>query len=963
MRSKRPFGTDRSLLFINTLLLSTALAMPAMAQIEEVVVTAQKRAEDIQTVPIAVTAYSSQDLAAHQITQFKDLQFSTPNVSYTKTNFTSSDFQIRGIGVTAVGYDQESGVAINVDNVFLVNPQLAEAAFFDLSDLEVLRGPQSTLYGRSATGGVVSVNTNRPDLSTGSVDLFASYGNYDAKEVRGIVNVPVETDDLGIRIAGDWVMRDGFTTNVFNNTNVDDRDQYSVRGEVRWQPTTRTTIDFVAATSREVDDRLRSQKQLCDYDPSGVLGCLPNGAATDQPVNTNSTLATIASSNQGLSSLFGPALGSALGLVDLSVQPTLPPGYHVPASPREISTDFDPVYKATDNFLALEWKQNVASWLDADAVFGLDDNTTFSQQSYNPIPGLPIDPTKLAVAEGTFLGTLAFLGGPAYAANFAPFFLSHPGELPISAFKNLGIISGDIEKYTNQFEAGDQSNFASNEYSAELHFDTKFDGPLNFQGGASYLHQDTTGNYYVNADTLDYPAIILGGFSGLADPACYAKGCIFGPGFYNNNGLFNRLDSFSFYGEGTWDIIPDLLKLQAGLRWTRDEKDQTGRIELYNGLIPIGTQSEAQGLNGIEPFNYNRGIFNNTSGHVVLNYTPKLDFTDSTLIYTSYSRGYKAGGFNPGIEPGNGLGVPPTYAPELIDAYELGTKNQLLGNTVQANGDGWYYNYTGLQVSKIENNTSVNENINAKLWGLEGEFIWQATDQLQFGLNLANTHTAIGNSSSIDPRNPSDGYARALLVKDDTISPTTGENCVLYYTSATPGSLPPGFIAPPGGVGALAKYGIPYVAYGSCNPSQVLPAGFSETDPAVGGTFAGIPVDLNNRDLQNTPANTISVNGQYTFPLQNDYNIVARVDYYWQAHMWGRIFDGPADAIKSWDVVNAQVTLNAPESRWYVQGFIKNIGNSASITGEYLTSPTSGLYTNAFYGDPRTYGVAVGAHF
>jgi hypothetical protein len=234
---------------------------------------------------------------------------------------------------------------------------------------------------------------------------------------------------------------------------------------------------------------------------------------------------------------------------------------------------------------------------------------------------------------------------------------------------------------------------------------------------------------------------------------------------------------------------------------------------------------------------------------------------------------------------------------------------------------------------------------------------------LQFGVNLANTHTDIGNSSSIDPRNPTAGYARALLVKDDSISATTGGNCVLYYTTATLGSLPAGYVAPPGGVGALAKYGIPYVAYGSCNPSSAQLVGFSTSDPAIGGTLAGVPVNLAGRDLQNTPANTISVNGQYTFPLQNDYNLVARVDYYWQSHMWGRIFDGPADYIGSWGVVNAQLTLNAPESRWYVQGFIKNIANANNITGEYLTSPTSGLYTNAFYGDPRTYGVAVGAHF
>src|SRR5438105_6198867 len=109
--SKHGLGAGRPLLLLNAALLASAIAAPAFAQIEEVVVTAQKRAEDIQTVPIAITAFTSQDLQAHQITEFKDLVFNTPNVSYTKGNFTGSDFQIRGIGITAVGYDAESGVA------------------------------------------------------------------------------------------------------------------------------------------------------------------------------------------------------------------------------------------------------------------------------------------------------------------------------------------------------------------------------------------------------------------------------------------------------------------------------------------------------------------------------------------------------------------------------------------------------------------------------------------------------------------------------------------------------------------------------------------------------------------------------------------------------------------------------------------------------------------------------------
>lgn len=1002
----------RSAGFVSALLLSTALAAPAFAQIEEVVVTAQKKSEDVMTVPIAMSAYSSQDLKAHQVVQFKDLQFSTPSVSYTKGNFTGSDFQIRGIGVTAVGYDAESGVAINYNDVYLATPNIADAAFYDLERIEVLRGPQSTLYGRGATGGVVNVVAAKPVLDTFASHLEATYGNYNHREVKGMVNIPIVTDQLGLRIAGDWVKHSGFTTNLFNNSHPDDRSQYSVRASMRWQPSANTTVDFTGSFSNEDDHKMRSQKQLCHSDPSGILGCLPDTLAGTGVVNTNSTLATIASSNEGMASAFGVGLGSALGLSTLTAAPTLPAGFTNPTDVRKINTSFNPTYRAQDNFLSLEWKQSWTDWLNSTAVFGYDNTSVYSQESYNNVPGSVIDPTKLAVASATFLGTMSALGGPAYAANFAPFF-AMPGKLPLSGTTNLGITGGNYT-YTNELAAYDQSNGRSKQWSGEVRFNTSFDGPINGMIAAYYLRQKSSGDYFVNAPTLDYPGIILGGFLGLTQrPAdCIATGCIDAPSYYRNQGDYNSLTSKAVYGELYYDAIPNTLKFTLGARWTIDKKFQRGRILLYSGVVPIGTTDQrtamadlatlglrdfdcsngstgaiaaghcattAQPLGPNDVWQLNSVTYRKWTGRFVADWTPKLDFTNYTLLYASYARGYKAGGFNPGIQPG--LGVPASYGPEQIDAYEIGTKNTLLGGTLQANGDIWYYNYKGLQVSKIENNTSVNENIDATLWGVEGTFVWQPTERLQFNLNLSNTNSQIGNSSSIDPRNPSNSYNKALLIKDATLGNTVGENCVIYYNGATPGSLPAGFGFFPGvgGVGALSSVGIPYSAYGTClDPNTVVGAvggvpvtygqalaaqGFSTTDPSVHGTYGGVPKSLKGNQLQNTPDFTISVGAQYTQPLAGDYNLVGRVDYYWQTDMFGRIFNGPADKIPSWDVMNLQLTLNAPDNLWYARAFVKNVMDNDNLTGMYLTSPTSGLYTNGFYGNPRTYGVALGVNF
>ncbi|MBV9064082.1 MAG: TonB-dependent receptor [Alphaproteobacteria bacterium] len=373
--------------------------------------------------------------------------------------------------------------------------------------------------------------------------------------------------------------------------------------------------------------------------------------------------------------------------------------------------------------------------------------------------------------------------------------------------------------------------------------------------------------------------------------------------------------------------------------------------------------------------------YNKLTGRLVADWTPKLDFTDATLIYASYARGYKAGGFNPGIQPG--LDVQSSYLPESIDAFELGTKNTLLGGTLQANADAWYYNYKDLQVSAIENNTSVNQNIDAKLWGVEGEFFWAPATDWQFNLSVGTTHSSIGNSELVDDRNPTAGREDVVLIKDGTLGTTIGQNCVIYllpgqtltpadnaafqaYLNANVPQLSGVFFDPPGGSSALAAHGVAHTNFGSCAalPEALLnPFGYSRVDPTGHGTSSGAFVNLKGNQLQNTPDFTISVGAQYTFHLGGDYTLVPRADYYWQTNMYGRIFNDPSDRIGSWGVANAQVTLNAPENMWYVTGWIKNIGNNNNITGEYLASSTSGLYTNAFIGDPRTYGVTAGIHF
>ena len=266
-----------------------ALAFPAMAlaqsaegdtaESSEIVVTAQRRSETLQSVPIAVSAFNAEAIDKQQIRNTSDLQLSLPNITFTKTNFTSSSFTIRGIGDLCTGSSCDQATGIHINDAPLLGSRIFESEFFDMAQIEVLRGPQGTLFGRNATSGVVNLKTARPDLNGFHAAGEAEYGNYNGVRLKGMVNAPIG-DTLGVRLAGFYANRDGYTKNLFNNSRIDGRNMYGLRGSLRWEPSSNTTVNIMAQYFSEDDDRLRSQKQVCNTDPTGVAGCLADKLGT-----------------------------------------------------------------------------------------------------------------------------------------------------------------------------------------------------------------------------------------------------------------------------------------------------------------------------------------------------------------------------------------------------------------------------------------------------------------------------------------------------------------------------------------------------------------------------------------------------------------------------------------------------------------------------------------------------------
>jgi outer membrane receptor protein involved in Fe transport len=978
--------------------MSTAIAAPAFAQVEQVVVTAQRKSENVQNVPIAITAFSAQDLAAHQITMGKDLQFATPNVTYTKTNFSGDDFNIRGIGNNVITGGGESGVAVSFDNIYLAGATLNLGAFYDLDRIEVLEGPQSTLYGRGATAGTVNIISAKPDLENAYVNADFSYGNYNQNQDHITVNLPLITDELGLRVAADREYNDGIVDNIGDNTHIDSNNTYAFRGTLRWQPTDSTTIDVVMSSFHKNDSTMRGTRQECDWDPSGTLGCLANGLG-NSAINENAFFAADIGSKQAFEDAFTGVIPDpgALGLVDLTQQAA-----HVinPSGAFTVDTDFNPTWHADDTFMGLNGKQKVTSWLDFEVNAGAEHGSTVSQESYNNSAPQLLNEANLgtfgpavygSTAEGTLWDVLDGIGGPAYAALFDPYLASHPGELPVSAFSGLGLNTDKIDYFSNSFSTIDQSNAEEQQYSIDMRFTSHMDGPLNFMLGGFYLRQQDWGDYFVSSGAQGYTSVALGSIIGGFNPACNpAPGCLLAPAYYDNSAPPGgvTLKSKSLYGEVYYTIMPDLLKLTLGARWTDDYKSQEDRILLVNSVEPIGLGAfpTNPAVGGV-PYSFQNDSWDKITGRTVLNYTPKLDFTDQTLVYLSYSRGYKAGGFNPGLSTfAIGAGVPETYKPEGIDAFELGTKNLLLNATLQANLDAWYYNYEGLQISQILDNDSINTNVDSRMFGSEGQLIYAPDDHWQFSMNVGYTHSRLGNTLLVDPRNPTAGMANAVLIKDSTPTATAAQNCAVYLlpgqtlspgdnaalNAALAGAGLPTYFDPPGGAAQLAPYGIPLTNFGTCAPAfftnttvQALMAAFGYSFGTLNGVVGpeGVEQQLKGNENPNSPPWTLSFGAQYTFNMGSDYTLVPRVDVYYQTAMWGRVFEDPADRISGYMNTNAQIQLNAPDNAWFVQAYVKNAFNKVYVTGDYLTSSSSGLYTNQFLGDPRMYGVRVGIHF
>lgn len=612
-----------------------------IAGIEVIEVSAEKRVSTLQETPIAISAFNAGDIARQNIEEANDIQFAIPNALFTD----QGTFNIRGVGNNARSATSESGTGVHLNGVYLTAPS-ASNEFYDLQTIEVLRGPQGTLYGRNTTAGVVNIITRRPDEEWGG-NISLELSNFDSVRALGALNFPI-TESVLHRFAFNYVKRDGFTENIATGNDIDGRDQFSIRSTTTFDISDNMNGMFFAQYFEEDSTRSNRRGVRCTPDP--ILGCSSESAGFEF-VDSNYIDGNL------LTVLAGAGIPVAQ-FVREDFYNTNPDGTRKvnPSDPRQVNLDNEPIAKADDLVVSLELNYEVDSGTFT-SVTAFHDRSTGGQRDFDNANG-----------------SNAFL-------------------VPVSYVFNDDIILQN----TQNFEPVQVQDTSSEQWSQEFRFVSSLNTPLNYTAGVYWVNYEVDGRV---ATFFPYLSIIG---TALGLPTEFHD--------FDTRTPKAETTSWALFGEVYYDIS-DALKLTVGLRYSDEEKSQVTQT-----VTPLSFLNPAFDPTAFESL---ENDWQETTGKIGLSYQTKTAFTDETLFFGNLSRGYKAGGLNPGGT------VQRSFDAEYINAIELGTKNTFLDRKFQANATLFYYDYDGLQLSALEQTgtgAAITANTDAKVSGAELEFV------------------------------------------------------------------------------------------------------------------------------------------------------------------------------------------------------------------------------------------------
>jgi outer membrane receptor protein involved in Fe transport len=890
-----------------------AAALPASAQetyaVDEVIVTAQKREENVQDVPIAVTALMADDLLSQRIDFGAELTRAVPNLFFTRQLGGEYNFQIRGIGSQLLSTAGDAGVGVHSNNVPLSVNRLADAEFFDLDRIEVLRGPQGTLYGRNATGGVINAITNKPKLQEFSSAFSLEYAEFDTRKVNGYINLPV-TDTSALRVAGVLLQREGYTENTLTNSDIDGRDLYSARITYAFAPTENFRASLMYERFDEDDNRTGGLREFCAKDPGPTtVGGVATGAAVQNFLSRGCLDTTIYDPAALGTVNYTAALAGQLGILSGLLSGDIYSGVTQSPDLREVAVRGATQFMAVNELFELnvEWNltdklllTSLTSYNTDDLLLNRADNASYvSNTTFNNVAGL------------------------------APGGVYNDPQIGASSFPQIRNI---------------QDNEAR-QRTSELRLQSAFEGPWNFNVGGIYIKLERTNDLFIipsASNAFVELANLLNNGPGVSPfTSCRTADCYFDPSPFPDGTGHNyfvshvpyELTAKALFGEVYYDIS-DKVRLTTGLRYTDDKKE----IELNpsnlllpgRGATPNGTLDQVS-------------RFKETTGRVNLNWHP----TENNLVYLSYSKGYKGGGIN---NP-DATSTSPSYDPEFVNAYELGSKNTFAEGRVQLNVTGFFYDYDGYQISSRRGLIAQTENVDAEVRGLELEGVWKPIPEVRLNATLGWLETEITSGSSLDTFDRIQGQAGVTLVKstsDACIAPTANLAQLIAVINANPADA----------LGPSALFGVCAGQFSSLNPANPLAGLGIFVNPSSGN-----PVDLTGKELPQSPDFTASLGAQYNWSLNNNWEVALRADYYYSAESFARFYNSASDQLKSFDNANAAITADNKQWGLSVQLYAKNLFNDDTVTGFSNNTDLLGLTRSAQLLDPRLIGILVSKQF
>ena len=623
-----------------------AAAVPeAGAPLDEIVVTATKRRQTLLDVPIAVSAVNVTQLRNAGATDIRGLNQLSPSllVSSTSSEAVGAVARIRGIGTVGDNPGLESSVATFIDGVYRSRSGVALSELGEVERIEVLRGPQGTLFGRNASAGLINIVTRQPEFEAlGNAEV--TYGNYDYWRVAGGVTGPFGSSrSLAYRLDGVYVKRDGFLKDVISGRRFNNRDRWMARGQILYQPDTDLSVRLIADYARRNEDCCAAVLQ-----PASDVVATPGGIVT-RPSSV-------------------AALEQALGGVILQD----PYARHVVVTPdqgyrsnvrdagvsAEVNWNLGPA-RLTSITAYRDWKS--ARGQDAD-FSNLD---LLRRDNYNQ--RFKTFTQELRLQGKTFGGKLDWLVGGYYANE----------RLTLTDDLGFGSQYGLFEACQVVGQAAAQLGIP---ISTALRPATP--GCLN----------PALGGAVRPALGASAPALL----TGLA--RLYGIGDVF-----NKDRLRQKSENYALFTHNVFNVT-DRLALTLGARWTHDKKTLDADFRSTNAACatqqaslaairdnPAATALARQ-LAGnlltlscvsnigtvVDGLYADRQSGSEWSGTAVVSYkwSPRL------MTYASYSRGYKAGGFNldrSGLNP-DAIDVRDLrFSPETVNAFEVGGKLNLPG--------------------------------------------------------------------------------------------------------------------------------------------------------------------------------------------------------------------------------------------------------------------------------------------